>query len=136
MPFFRSRLNHAHILHNEEMPVHVLTEEQSCFPVSSPSLHVLPRCFLALLDFVSRATVVAQASVCLSIVSSLTQVSQNCCMDPGQILWKGSYMYPPPDHFLALLCATAQQSYCRHAGIRRPSIRTKIWASGVSIECI
>ncbi len=23
--------------------------------------------------------------------------------------------------FLALLCATAQQSYCRHAGVRRPS---------------
>ena len=27
-------------------------------------------------------------------------------------------------HFLALLCATAQQSYCRHAGVhRRPSVR-------------
>ncbi len=25
--------------------------------------------------------------------------------------------------FLALLCATAQQSYCRHAGVRRPSVR-------------
>ncbi len=24
--------------------------------------------------------------------------------------------------FLALLCATAQQSYCRHAGVRRPSV--------------
>ncbi len=24
---------------------------------------------------------------------------------------------------LALLCATAQQSYCRHAGVRRPSVR-------------
>ncbi len=23
---------------------------------------------------------------------------------------------------LALLCATAQKSYCRHAGVRRPSI--------------
>ncbi len=26
-------------------------------------------------------------------------------------------------NFLALLCATAQQSYCRHAGVRRPSVR-------------
>ncbi len=25
--------------------------------------------------------------------------------------------------FLALLCATAQQSYCRHAGVRRPSVK-------------
>ncbi len=25
------------------------------------------------------------------------------------------------NRFLALLCATAQQSYCRHAGVRRPS---------------
>ncbi len=25
--------------------------------------------------------------------------------------------------FLALLCATTQQSYCRHAGVRRPSVR-------------
>ncbi len=25
--------------------------------------------------------------------------------------------------FLALLCATAQQSYCRHTGVRRPSVR-------------
>ncbi len=25
--------------------------------------------------------------------------------------------------FLALFCATAQQSYCRHAGVRRPSVR-------------
>ncbi len=24
--------------------------------------------------------------------------------------------------FLALLCATAQQSYCRHVGVRRPSV--------------
>ncbi len=24
--------------------------------------------------------------------------------------------------FLALLCATAQQSYCHHAGVRRPSV--------------
>ncbi len=24
--------------------------------------------------------------------------------------------------FLALLCATAQQSYCRHTGVRRPSV--------------
>ncbi len=28
----------------------------------------------------------------------------------------------PPLQFLALLCATAQQSYCRHAGVRRPSV--------------
>ncbi len=26
-----------------------------------------------------------------------------------------------PAKFLALLCATAQQSYCRHAGVRRQS---------------
>ena len=25
--------------------------------------------------------------------------------------------------FLALLCATAQQSYCRHAVVRRPSVK-------------
>ncbi len=28
--------------------------------------------------------------------------------------------------FLALLCATAQQSYCRHAGVRRPSVRPSV----------
>ncbi len=32
------------------------------------------------------------------------------CMFMSKLIW-----------FLALLCATAQQSYCRHAGLRRPS---------------
>ncbi len=30
-----------------------------------------------------------------------------------------------PSPFLALLCATAQQSYCHHAGVRRPSVVRK-----------
>ena len=33
------------------------------------------------------------------------------------------YGLPP---FLALLCATEQQSYCRHAGVRRPSVRPSV----------
>ncbi len=44
--------------------------------------------FLALLDFVSRATVMAQASV----VHKLKFLG-NRCMDPDQILWEATY--PP-----------------------------------------
>ncbi len=49
-------------------------------------IHVHHECegclFLALLDFVSRATVVAQASMVRKL-----RFLRNRCMDPGQILW-------------------------------------------------
>ena len=42
--------------------------------------------FLAVCDFVSRATVVARASVICK-----TEVSRNHWIDPGQILWAAPY---------------------------------------------
>ncbi len=53
--------------------------------------------FLALLEFVSRATVVVQASVVRLSVRQLWFLG-NRCMDPGQILWKTTYP-PSPDRF-------------------------------------
>ncbi len=45
---------------------------------------------------------------------------RNFCMDPGQILM-GSFLYAISRSrpFVALVFATAQQSYCHHVGIRR-----------------
>ncbi len=58
----------------------VLTEFFSC---------VFNSAFLALLDFVSRATctVMAQASVVRPSVVSKPRFLRNRCIDPGQILW-------------------------------------------------
>ncbi len=49
----------------------------------------LRRYFLPLLDFVSRASLVAEAFVVA--LRPLTQVSENHCIDPGQILWEATH---------------------------------------------
>ncbi len=71
-----------------------------CLRSSLPGFHHLPLhiqfwerrthtypLFLALLDFVSRATAIAQASVIHPSVVRKLRFLRNRCMDPGQILW-------------------------------------------------
>ncbi len=59
-----------------------------------PTIKRTSTSFLALLDFVSRATVMAQASV-VRRPSSVRKLKflRNRCLDPDQILWEATY--PP-----------------------------------------
>ncbi len=66
--------------------------------------HVLCNLFLALLDFVSRATAVAQTSVVRPSVRKLRFLG-NHCVDPGQILWAGPYPIKILWHFEILVIA-------------------------------
>ncbi len=97
--------------------------------------------FLVLLDFVSRATVIRSWRRRPLSIHKLKFLG-NGCMDPGQILW----VAPFPPYFqtsfflfhlqfsnfnilLALLCATAQHSYCRHAVVHRHHFLRYHWVN-------
>ncbi len=53
---------------------------------------------------------------CLGIVFEIARVSVILV----EVMFAGHSFLVSAD-FLPLLCATAQQSYCPHAGVRRPS---------------
>ena len=69
----------------------------------------------------SRAAVVLPASIIVHLWS-VNSCFQKLVHGARQNLWEATYV-PYPKPFLALLCATAQQSYCHDVGVRRPSVR-------------